>query len=240
VDIHVHAQYGKSLSGQAVFRSTFQLGFHVTYEGLEPMDGIPLMIGQDFGRTPASLVAQIDPRGRLLILRESATSDGETQGIEKFATRQLRPMLYQYYTGRQHYMIADPSGKMKGQTNEESPFDALKRMGFMVYAAPTNDIEPRLRAVEQFFLQQSDGKALLLIDGVNCPLLVQALKFHYRYKRKQTGVLDEKPEKNHPWSDLADCLHYLCLAANGNYVGNLIARSRPRAKGPTLSAASWT
>lgn len=236
VDIHVHAKYGKSLSGQAVFRATFKQEFHVTYEGIIPVEGSPIMIGQDFGRTPASLIGQIDNRGRLVILREAATSNDDKMGIEKFGKEILRPMLHQHYANRETYMIGDPSGRVKTQVREESPFDMLHRLGFMVYPAPTNDIEPRLRAVEQLFLAR-DG---ILIDGANCPLLVQTLKFWYRYKRKQTGTLDDQPEKNHPWSDLADCLQYMALAVHGNYIGNLVSRKRARVRGPQVTAGSWT
>ncbi len=237
VDVHVHAKYGKSLSGQAVFRSTFRPEFHVSSSPLRAIPGISLMIGQDFGRTPASLISQIDPRGRLLILREVTSID---MGIEKFCVQTLRPTLLNEFVGFLAYMTCDPSGKFKGQVGEESPFDVLKRLGFKTYPAPSNDLEPRLRAVEQAFLRQIDGGPMVLIDGVNCPQLIQALKFNYRYKRKQNGVLDEAPDKNHPWSDLADCLQYLCLSVNGGYIGKLIARERPVVRGPRVSVASGT
>lgn len=238
VDIHVHAQYGKSLSGQAVFRSSFQPGFHISNEPIEPIPGMPIMVGQDFGRTPASLIGQIDNRGRLVIFDECISTD---MGLEQFCTTTLRPMLYSAYQGKDIFLIADPSGRYKGQITEESPFDALVRLGFKVYAAPTNDIEPRLRAVEQLFLHQVDAGPMLVIVGAKCPNLVQALKFWYRYRRKTTGHLEDKPEKTHPWSDLADCLQYMALATNGNYVGKLIARGRRQEPTtPRLTAASWT
>jgi hypothetical protein len=237
VDVHVHANYGKSLSGQAVFRATFRPDFHVTYEDIESIPGMPVMIGQDFGRTPCALIGQIDNVGRLVIFREVTSED---MGIEKFCTHSLRPILYQHYQGKEIFLVGDPSGKFKGQISEESPFDALIRLGFKIYGAPTNDIEPRLRSVEQLLLHQIDGGPMLLINGTHCPQLVQAMKFWYRYRRKQTGVLDDKPEKNHPWSDLADCLQYMALSTNGNYIGKLISRSRAKPRGPGFSKAAWT
>lgn len=237
VDVHVHGKYGKSLSGQAVFRRTFQSGFHVTYNPLRPIPSIPLMLAQDFGRTPATLITQIDNRGRLVVLRE-ITADG--MGIEQFGSTKLRPVMTTEYAGIPNFMIADPSGKDKGQVTEESPFDCLRRMGFTVYPAPTNDLEPRLRAVEEMLMRQVDGGPQLLIDGAGCPQLVSALKFHYRYKRKQNHELDEKPEKSHPWSDLADDLQYACLGAKGNYAARKILMSQPRARRPAPSAAGWT
>jgi hypothetical protein len=237
VDVHVHAKYGKSLSGQAVWRASFRPDFHVTYNDVQPIPGRSIMIGQDFGRTPASLISQIDGRGRLVIFRELATVDS---GIEQFCVSHLRPEMFAYFPGVSHFMIGDPSGRFKGQTTEESPFDVLKRLGFKVYPASTNDIEPRLRAVEQLFLRQIDGGPAVLICGQGCPQLVQTLKFNYRYKRKKDGQLDESPEKTHPWSDLADCLQYLALGANGNYIGRILDRETPRPKSRPVRAAGWT
>lgn len=238
VDIHVHAKYGKSLSGQAVFRASFRPDYHVTYDELSPIPGMPIMVGQDFGRTPAALIGQIDNRGRLVIFDECTSDD---MGIEQFSKRVLRPKLFARYHGKEVFMVGDPSGRFKGQVSEESPFDALKRLGFKIYPAPTNDVEPRLRAVEQLLLQQVEAGPMLLIDGTNCPQLVQAMKFWYRYRRKTTGILEEKPEKTHPWSDLADCLQYMALSANNNYIGNLISRRRRKPDTqPRITPASWT
>lgn len=237
VDVHVHAKYGKSLSGQAVFRASFRPDFHVTYNTLKPIPSYPLMLGQDFGRTPASLIGQVDNRGRLLIFKEATSVD---MGIEQFATTVLRPTMFNGFAGLSSFMVGDPTGKDKGQITEESPFDALRRLGFKIYGAPTNDIEPRLRAVEQLFLRQTDGGPMILIDGGGCPQLVQALKFHYRYKRKTNMELEDKPEKTHPWSDLVDCLEYMALSTNANYSGKVIAEGTPRKRKPTPSVAGWT
>ena len=234
VDVHVHAHYGKSLAGQAVFRTSFKPDIHVTYQPLTVNPLKPIMIAQDFGRTPAALFCQLDAIGRLVIFRE-AVSNG--MGIEQFAVTLLRPLIAQHYQTAKVFMVADPAGRQKSQVGEESPFECLKRLGFRAYPAPTNDLEPRLRAAEQVMLRR-DG---LLIDGNNCPLLVQALKSYYRYKRsKQTTELADTPDKNHPWSDLGDCVQYAALGALGDYVAQVIADTTPRQRGPRPSVASWT
>jgi hypothetical protein len=234
VDVHVHAKYGKSLAGQAVFRTSFKPDIHVTYQPLFLNTMKPLMIAQDFGRTPAALICQVDATGRLVVFRE-AVSNG--MGIELFATSLLKPILTQFYPGAKSYVIGDPAGRQKSQVGEESPFDCLKRLGFRAYAAPTNDLDPRLRAAEQVMLRLNG----LLIDGNNCPLLIQALKSYYRYKRaKQSGELADIPDKNHPWSDLGDCLQYAALGALGNYDAQLLSDTTPRPRGLRPSVASWT
>lgn len=235
VDVHVHAKYGKSLSGQAVFRASFRGDWHVTYDDLLTIPSYPLMIAQDFGRTPACLITQVDTHGRLIVHDECTSTD---MGLEQFVTSILKPKLFARFPGMRSFMIADPAGKAKSQIREESHFDALRRLGFKAYPAPTNDLDPRLRAVEQLFLRSINGGPAILISGTNCPNLVQALKFHYRYKRKQNNELDDKPEKTHPWSDLADALQYAALGANGNYASQMteplvVRRPRP-------NAAGWT
>ena len=237
-DIHVHANYGKSLSGQAVFRASFKPGFHIVpASNLEaPSSNAPLMLGQDFGRTPGTLIGQIDSRGRLVVYDEVTSED---MGIEQFATTLLRPLLYEKYAGFSLFMVGDPKGRDKSQVNEDSPFDVLKRLGFDIYPAPTNSIDSRLRAVEQLLLHQFDGGPQLMISD-NCKLLTQAMKFWYRYKRKTTGSLEDKPEKSHPWSDLADCLQYMCLSTNANYLGKILARKNPPPRRPSPSVRAWT
>lgn len=237
VSIHVHGRYGKSLSGEAVFRASFRPDFHVTYIPLKAIPSLPLMIAQDFGRTPAALITQMDARGRLLVLKELTGID---MGIEQFSVSQTRPCLLNEFTSLATFVIADPAGRQKSQSNEDSPFDVMRRLGFNTYAAPTNDLDPRIRAVEQMLMRQVDGGPALLIDGGNCPQLVKTMKSMYKYKRKKAGELEDLPVKDHPWSDLADCLQYACLGATGSYTARVMYDSRPRKQRPAPSAASWT
>jgi len=235
-DVHVHAKYGKSLSGQAVFRASFRSEYHVTYEPLRPIGSYPLMIAQDFGRTPAALITQVDAIGRLNIFAEATSTD---MGLEQFIQSVLKPLLVQRFSGLPVFVVADPAGRQKSQISEESPYDCLRRLGFKAYAAPTNDIEPRLRAVEQLFLRNVGAGPAILIDGGACPVLVKALKFEYRYRRKQAGELDDKPEKKHPASDLADCLQYAAMGATGNYSASVVNETKARPK-RVVPRGGWT
>ena len=235
--IHVHANYGKSLGGQAVFRASFNPDFHIIDESeLEVITAMPIMIGQDFGRTPACLIGQIDNRGRLVIFDELTSED---MGIEQFATMLLRPLLHKKYMGLKIFMVGDPKGRDKSQTNEDSPFDCLKRLGFDVYPALTNKVDPRIRAVEQMLLHQVDGGPQLIISSA-CTQTISALKYWYRYRRKQTGVLEDKPEKTHPWSDLADSLQYMAMSTNANYLGKVMAAMNPPPSRPDIPVGAWT
>jgi hypothetical protein len=254
---YVHAQYGVDPSGSAVFKDTFKRGFHSVrlsaqdrqqgqQYALEPVYGYPLIVLQDFGRNPCSLICQADHKGRGLVLQELIAED---TGLQLHVQTALKPALQQArYVGRPVYVVGDPAGRAKSSNFEETSFDLLKEEGFRAFPAPTNNLDKRLRSVEAQFLQQRDGGAALLIDEDQCPMLVQALNGQYRFQRRKDGQLQPTPVKNHPWSDVADCLQYFCLVLHHgmqDYIANrlraspLVADPQRRAR-PQISSAGWT
>jgi hypothetical protein len=236
---YVHAQFGDDPSGSAVFRESFKHSFHVV-EDLEPVASFPLLVGQDFGRDPCSIICQLDHRGRLLVLQEVVAED---IGLELHIERALRPTLLQdRYLGKSIAVIGDPSGVAKSSIYEESTFDVMKRMGFMAFPAPTNDIAQRLRAVEAFLLAQREGGPAFLIDGKKCPITVRALNGGYRFAKTRLGVRKPLPDKNE-YSHIADALQYACLAAHGGMVGMIGNRLGGRMRNfdrPKVSKLGWT
>lgn len=236
---YVHAQYGDDPSGSAVFKDSFKQSFHVV-EGVTPVSGHPLIVGQDFGRDPCSIICQIDHKGRLLIIEEVLAED---IGLELHVERNLRPaLMHPNYMGKAIAVVGDPAGKAKGSIYEETSFDAMKRMGFMAFPAPTNDIDKRLRAIEAFLLAQRDGGPAILIDRDKCPTVVRALAGGYRFARTRSGMRRPLPDKNE-FSHIVDALQYAALAAHGG-MGEMIAgrlQRRPRRpeRAPMRSGA-WT
>jgi len=237
---YVHAQYGEDPSGTAVYRGSFKRSFHVG-KGLSPVAGYPLIIGQDFGRNPCSLICQGDTFGRLAVLEEVL---GEDIGLELHITRNLKPRLYSdRYMGMRFAAVGDPSRMAKGNFLEETSFDVLRRLGIPSFPASTNNIDPRINAVETLLLQQRDGGPALMIDEEGCPTLIRAMQGAYRFGKTKAGQTKPLPDKSHPWSDVADDLQYVCLALNSGLVGLIAKRIRPRSeKRPAsrVSAAGWT
>jgi hypothetical protein len=235
---YVHAKYGDDPSGTAVFRESFKRSFHVV-DSVEPVQGHPLLIGQDFGRDPWSIICQLDHKGRLLVLQEVAAED---IGLELHLTRSLRPALADIrYMGRPVALIGDPAGVAKSSIHEETSFDAIKRLGFQAFPAPTNDIDPRIRAIEAFLSAQSDGGPAMLIDKNRCPTIVRALDGGYRYDRTKAGFRKPAPSKNN-FSHPIDALQYACLAAHGGMT-TFITRKMQRWTVPTkrrVRAGAWT
>lgn len=240
IDRYVHAKYGEDPSGTAVWGKSFKRAFHVV-DNLEPVTGQILIIAQDFGRNPCSLILQPDHKGRLLVLDEVIAED---IGLEQHIILSLKPKLWsERYIGRMMCAVGDPSGRSKSSISEETCFDTMIRMGIPAYPAQTNDIDPRVRAVETMLLQQRDGGPALVIDGSRCPTLVRALAGSYRYAKDKAGQTKPMPEKKHPWSDVADALQYGCLVFNAGlqgYYAKKIARRAARTEKHPVSAAGWT
>jgi hypothetical protein len=237
---YVHAQYGDDPSGTAVFRESFKSNIHVV-DDIEPVYGHPLIVGQDFGRDPWSIICQVDHMGRFLVLEEV---EAEDIGLELHVQRNLRPRLMQdRYVGRGVAIIGDPAGAAKGSIYEETSFDALKRMHFMAFPAPTNDLDPRIRAIEAFLVAPaSSAGPRMLISRRRCPTVVRALGGGYRYGKTRSGQRKPVPEKNE-WSHPIDALQYAALAAHGGMVSSVVAqRLRVKTAPPqgAMSAAAWT
>lgn len=240
IDRYVHSRFGEDPSGTAVWRGSFTRAFHVK-RGLLPVQGVPILIGQDFGRNPCSILAQLDYNGRLNVLDEVVAED---IGLELHVTRYLKPKLYQErYAGHSFAAVGDPSGTSKGEVREETNFDVLRRLGVPAFPAPTNLIDPRVQAVEALLLQQRGGGPALAIDEERCPTLIRAVAGAYRFSKTTAGITRPIPDKTHPWSDVADALQYICLVINAGLVTYIAKRIRPRPAKPPASRvgpAGWT
>lgn len=237
---YVHAKYGNDPSGSAVFGDSFKSSFHVV-ENLEPDQGHTLLVGQDFGRNPWSIICQLDHKGRLKVLEEAPASD---TGLEQHLTRTLIPMLAQdRYMGKRVAIIGDPAGKAKDNLYEENSFDLIKRYRFSCFPAPTNDLDPRIRSIETLLLQQRDGGPAIMFDKARCPKLIQAMSGAYRFARARTGIMKPTPDKN-DFSHVVDALQYVCLSAHGGVQGSMLGYiNRYMAVGqkrPPVSALGWT
>lgn len=236
---YVENEYGPSLAGEAVFKNTFSTDFHVAKSSLIPTPTRQLIVGMDFARHPAAVFCQIDSRGRFLVIDEM---EQENIGVEAFTREYVMPMLRsEKYRSCPSVIIGDPSGASRSQIGEESVFDALKRLGVSAYPAMTNQIDPRIRAVEKFLIQQRDGKAAFLVDP-SCKVLIQAFQNKYRYKKRTDGSIDNtKPEKLRPWADVMDALEYACLGTARQIQARVAARQfRREYPSDKITTGAWT
>jgi hypothetical protein len=239
IDVYIHAKFGKSLSGRPVFPS-FNLDVHVAKSELRHVSSMldtPLIIGHDFGLTPAAVIGQIYPGGRLLVLAEAVSED---MGVLRFIRERLKPLLASRFPNTRAIVIGDPAGAQRAQTDERTVFDILRAEGFRVVPAATNATVARIAAVDAFLNGYVDGKPRMLIDAKACPETVRALRGGYRYRVKRTGQADDRPDKNAS-SHIADALQYLCLYADGGRTfGSEMSTKAARREVKPIASRGWT
>ena len=231
VDVYIHAKFGKSLAGEPVFRS-FDQATHVAKSALNVLPST-LIIGVDAGLSPAAVFGQLDYQSRLIV-HDAVIS--ESMGALRFIREKIKPLIANKYAGRVVLVVIDPAAFQRAQTDERTVADIFKAEGFRVIAAKTNTITARIAAVENYLTRTVDGKAALLMNAQGCEPLITAMRSKYRYKINTKGVKEETPEKNHPWSDVADAMQYLCLHADNGAAFGARAMSTKREVKPVVYA----
>ncbi len=209
IRVYLQCKFGRSLNGFPVYEKTFLPEVHIAETALKPVNAqsYPITVGLDFGRTPAAVFCQVDPRGRLLILSEVSA---QNMGIERFIETHLRPHIAAKYAGVPLRIAPDPAGWQKTQVGEVSPVDVIKQKGFMVVRPSTNSPKLRIDAVERQLTRFIDGKPACLVDTA-CATLIKGFKSGYRWKSTRKGDLEDgtSPEKNE-FSHIHDALQYAC------------------------------
>lgn len=237
VRVFIDCEYGTSREGMPVFRQTFINDFHVAKDPLVSIHSpdYPLLIGLDAGLTPAAIIGQMSPSGRLNILGECFTPKNESIGMERFLTNRLIPMLRSKFSGAAAFVIVDPAAMQKSQATEETVFQIIEKSGLKVRIAASNKLELRISSAETLFGRQVGGKAGVLIDA-GCTGLLGALRHGYKFALRRDGDTEDKPLKDHPNSDIGDAFCYL----TSYVVGASAAHKTIRRELKTVACAGWT
>ena len=236
IDVYIHSMFGRSLSGRPVFQC-FDRQRHVANEPLHVL-GSTVLIGVDAGLNPTATLGQVAYDGRLII-HDTVTGAEGGMGALRFAREILKPLLVNKYRGRDVAVIIDPAAFQRVQTDERCVADIFKAEGFSVRPAKTNAVAARLGACESY-MTRNVGDSPALCIAPNNTLLIQALAGKYRYKVNSKGETDVKPEKSHPWSDVADSFQYLCLHADGGGLFGGVAGNRQRREIKAAPVRGWT
>ena len=224
----IDGEYGLSLSGQPIYKY-FRPDYHMAHEALRPIvNGVrPIVIGMDLGLTPAAVIGQQDPRGRVLILGEAVSFD---MGIQRFTRTILKPLIIERWSGAPILVVTDPAGIQRAQTDERSAVDIIKAEGLRVFPAKTNNISARVNSVDEFLMRQVDGDSAFLVDP-GCTNLKAAMMGGYRYHPKN-GTIDKNKH-----SHVAEALQYLMMHINTAGEGALLTQKREVKR---VASAGWT
>lgn len=234
VKVYVDGEYGFVVDGKPIYPE-YQDAIHC--REVVPNPKLPILLGQDFGLTPAAVFVQLDPRDNQVQVFDELTS--ESMGASTFA-EELRLKLRGEYAGFEHHGWGDPAGEQRAQTDEKTPFDVLRAAGLNYSPAPTNDWIRRREAVA-FNLRRLTmlGRPGIVVDP-RCKRLRKGFLGGYSYRRLQVAGTDrfaDKPDKS-IYSHVSEALQYALVgegmegsAVDGVEPGRVVRCRVIRAKG---------
>jgi len=152
-------------------------------------------------------------------------------GVQRFVRTMLKPLLYERFPGTPVFVIVDPAGTQRAQTDERSAVDIIKAEGMKVIPAKTNSVAARINAVDEYLMRQVDGDPAFLVDP-RCTQLKAAMMGGYRFKPKGDGDIDKNKH-----SHVAEALQYLMLHIASAGAGSVLSQRRDV---KAVAAAGWT
>jgi len=224
IDVYIHGKYGSLREGMPVF-TMYNDKIHCAKEPLAPVPGLNyLIIGMDFGLTPAAAITQ-QPPGRLLVLDEVVSF--EPIDVGEFTRMFLIPFLSsEKYKFKHYIIIGDPAGNTRSQNDGRTCFQILNQFGIRAYPAYSNSLQLRLNAVNQYLskIDPTSGDELkpAFLLSPTCTVLRKALKSKYRLKKISIGGerYTSVPVKD-KYSHVVDALQYAALGHIPNSVNTL-------------------
>lgn len=207
ISVFLMGDYGTTADGKPVYPE-FNDRVHTAQSELKPILGLPIILGWDFGLTPAVAICQMTPRGQFIVLEELVAED---MGIRQFATDVVKPVLLNKYAKHRIESVGDPAGMNRAQTDERTCFQELLEAGIPTEPANTNDFIPRRESVAFFLNRMAGGEPGFLLHP-ECKTLRKGFIGGYRFERlKVSGeIYKERPVKDR-FSHIHDALQYACL-----------------------------
>lgn len=178
-------------AGVAVFPETSNENF--TSERLPAMKGVPLMVGWDYGLTPATLFTQLLPNGQWRWLSEVQSFNHALEVHLDLVVAHI----HDNYPGFEMRHWGDPAGAQRSQTDEKTCVEMAAKAGFTIRPGRL-DWQSRKESIKQRLLRKaSDGKPGVLISRTGCPLASEGMAGAYRYPKNASGEIGTRPIKNH-------------------------------------------
>lgn len=226
----VHGRYAFVVDGKPVF-SMWRDGRNVSPMPLVPVPGAGLIVGVDFGLSPAAAICQHLVDGRWWVVDELC---GDDIGIKRFGELLVNFIRLNYPDHADNVTIfADPAGNQRAQTDEKTALEVLRTScGWTCRAAPSNDLTARLEAVKQCIDRSRDGHPGLLVSP-KAKTLRKGFSGGYFYKaiRSSNGAqYNETPCKN-KFSHVHDALQYALISGGEGDVIRGKEHRRPRPGG---------
>lgn len=202
-------EYGDVEDGKKVYEKEWNEAVHYYRDYIRYVPGRTVIVGLDFGRSPAACYSMKDAKGRWFDFDEIAE---EQMGAERFA-QILKAKEAEFPRGTKFRYWGDPQGEHPTESSERSYFDILAAKGIKVKGAPTQDPVLRREAGARPMTRLIDGQPGYLLSK-KCSVLHRGFQSKFRYpKIGKTAPTDveqrysEAPEKNY-WSHVHEARQY--------------------------------
>jgi len=206
--VYIDGEYGFIVEGRPVYPQWKEL-IHAAPASKER--GEAVIIGLDFGLTPAACFLQRSVTGQYRVVEELVSTD---MSAVEFAD-ELGRILRSKWNGYDIEIYGDPAGEQRSQVDKRTPFQILKAAGIMARPAPTNDPRLRVEAVVRNLTRLTMAGDPGLIVDPRCRYLRRGMAGGYKFRRMQIVGEEryaELPEKN-IYSHVCEALQYALCGA---------------------------
>lgn len=240
-------EYGLSVDGKPIYPE-WKDGFHYRGKEVAFEPGRLLVVGMDFGRTPAAVLMQMGRDGQVRVLEEVVSED---MGVKQFCEEMLLPVLnerYGYGTGTRVVCYADPAGANPNEVDSVSQIEMVNACGLECWPCdvPGNSFVLRSGCVKDLLRGVRDGKPAVVLSD-RCKVLKDGFNGGYCYKKMAGGILGEEryapgPDKSSFYTHVQDAFQYGAwsllkgnrysggLMDGGNGGGSLLAAQLPKSR----------
>ena len=167
----------------------------------------------DFGYlTPACLIAQLDSKDRLVVLKEIIGKEEITRTFAQKVIQRCNEWFPQHTAGYRDF--CDPAGqKVSANASESSEVrdvEVLGKLGIHPSWEYGWSRKDGRSLVHQLLQLRLDGTPSVYINATGCPVLLQGFLGKYVYPERKDGTAHDEPdEAAHPWADAHAALRYL-------------------------------
>lgn len=196
IRVYYCGQYGFVIEGKPV-HPDYVDATHCTHEIIRPIPRIPLVIGLDFGLTPAAIFMQKYPNGRWVWIDELVTMNSSTMGATRFGEALVQKLASEY-RGMKYTAWGDPAGDERTQTDEQTVYQVLEKAGITARPVFTQDVTIRRDAIDNPLRRLIDGKPGLMVSP-KCKITRKGLAGGFAYRRIQVSGPERyhlEPDKN--------------------------------------------
>jgi len=190
IKVNLCGEYGQSLDGKPVYHE-FEQERHIAKVDLEPIQGLPLQLGFDWGLNTSCAICQITPQGQLRVIDELSS----IKGTRQFVRDDLKPLLASRYAGFSVLAWGEPSGNIRSQIDDQATcMSEVRAQGIDIKASPTNNPKACREAVASFMLKRvtsfvtGERSAEGFIVSPRCTMLLEGFRGEYKYKSVQTSA----------------------------------------------------